>query len=404
MSLRPTIRLRLTAWYAVIFLASGTVMLGLSYFVVREEFEPRVERVELPGGRGAGVIERRVEPDGDGGVVTPAERPAEVERRVREDERRRDEEALGNVLGRFAAVLGLLTVGSVGIGWLVAGRALAPMSRITETARRVSGQSLHERIALDGPSDELKELADTFDAMLARLDTTFESHRRFVANASHELRTPLAIIRAELEELGETGPLGVDQQAMLANARRAVSRSERLIASLLTLARSEGELDRRTSVDMACLVRQALKAERCARAHGVEISASLSPAEVSGDPILLESLVVNLIENGLRYNRADGQLQVTTRLDGEAELVVTNTGPVLDADSVDRLFDAFARGDRSRATGDGAFGLGLSIVRAVAKAHGGRVAAVPDEGGGLTVTVRFPVSSPATGQPSLGNS
>ncbi len=397
MSLRPTIRLRLTAWYAAMFLACGAVLLGLSYFVVREEFEPQVQR------RPATQVERGAAPDRDGGVIAPAERPAVVERRVREEERRRDEEALADVLGWFAAVLGLLTVGSVGIGWLVAGRALAPVSRITETARRVSGQSLHERIALDGPRDELKELADTFDAMLARLDTTFESHRRFVANASHELRTPLAIMRAELEELAESGPLRADQQAMLANARRSATRSERLIASLLTLARSEGELQRRAPVDLGALVRQALEAERCAPADGVRIGADLRPAEVAGDPILLESLVVNLIENGLRHNLAGGQLHVTTRSDGdgegEGELVVTNTGPVLDPDDVHRLFDPFARPDRSRARPDRGFGLGLSIVRAVATAHGGAVAALPRAGGGLTVTVRLPVLSPTAEQP-----
>jgi hypothetical protein len=137
------------------------VLLGLSYLVVREQFEPQVER--------------RAAPAGDSSMIARAERSADVERRVREEERRRDEEALGDVLGWFAAVLGLLTVASVGIGWLVAGRAHAPVSRITGTARRVSGRSLHERIALDGPRDELKELADTFDAMLARLDTTFET-------------------------------------------------------------------------------------------------------------------------------------------------------------------------------------------------------------------------------------
>ena len=387
MRLRPTIRLRLTAWYAGIFLACGAVLLGLSYVVVREQFEPQVER--------------RAGPELGGGLIAPAERPADVERRVREEERRRDEEALRDVLGWFAVVLGLVTVGSVGMGWLVAGRALAPVSRITETARRVSGQRLHERIALDGPRDELKELADTFDAMLARLDTTFESHRRFVANASHELRTPLAIIRAELEELVETGPLRADQEAMLANARRGATRSERLIASLLTLARSEGELDRRTPMDLASLVGHALEAERAAPANGVQITTDLRPAEVAGDPILLESLVINLIENGLRHNRAGGQLHVTTRRagEGDVELVVTNTGPVLDPDGVDRLFDPFARRDRSRAVGDGGFGLGLSIVRAVAAAHGGSVAAEPREGGGLTVTVRLPAFSPAAGPP-----
>ncbi len=391
MRLRPTIRLRLTAWYAALFLACGAALLGLSYVVVREEFEPQVAQ--------------RVAPDRDDGVVARAERPAEIERRVREEEQRRDEEALGDVLAWFAAILGLLTLGSVGIGWLVAGRALAPVSRITETARRVSGRSLDERIALDGPRDELKELADTFDAMLGRLDTTFESHRRFVANASHELRTPLAIIRAELEELAESAPLQADQQAMLANARRAAARSERLIGSLLTLARSEGRVERRTPVDLAALVRAALAAERCVPPRGMQITTDLRPAEVAGDPILLESLVVNLIENALRHNRADGRIEVTTRRNGAAELVVSNTGPALDPGDLDRLFEPFARRERSRTASGGGFGLGLSIVRAVVAAHEGAVAAVPRDGGGLTVSVRLPVLSPRAREPApSGNS
>lgn len=385
MRLRPTIRLRLTAWYAAIFLACGAVLLGASYVVVHERFEPQVER--------------RVAPERDGGTIAPAEQPADVERRVRAEERRRDEEALRDVLGWFAAILGLVTVGSVAIGWWVAGRALAPVSCITQTARRVSGQSLHERIALDGPRDELKELADTFDAMLARLDTAFASQRRFVANASHELRTPLAIIRAELEELVETGPLHSDQQEMLANARRAASRSERLVASLLTLARSEGELSQRTPVDLACVVRHALTAERCAAAEGVQISSDLRPAEVAGDPILLESLVINLIENGLRYNRPGGGLRVSVRRGDAVELVVSNTGPLLDAGDVDGLFDPFVRPDHSRARSDGGFGVGLSIVRAVTAAHDGSVTAKAREAGGLAVTVRLPAVSPEPGQP-----
>ena len=182
-------------------------------------------------------------------------------------------------------------------------------------------------------------------------------------------------------------------------------RIKHMTRGLHTIASSEGYLKLRTTVDLASLVLQALGAERCATTDGVEISADLGPAEVAGDPILLESLVVNLIENGLRYNRPGGQLHVTTRRDGDVELVVSNTGPALEPDEVGRLFDPFARRDRSRAVGDGGFGLGLSIVRAVAAAHGGGVAAVPREGGGLTVTVRLPVSSPSAGQPrSSGNS
>jgi signal transduction histidine kinase len=381
---RPTIRLRLTALYAGLFLLCGAVLLGLAYGVVREAFAPRVEAVATPAPTR--------------GAVARAERPAEVERRVRAEEAARDERALRDVLVRFGAVLGLLTVGSVGVGWLAAGRALAPVSRIAATARRVSGRRLDERIALDGPTDELKELADTFDAMLDRLEAAFRSQRRFVADASHELRTPLAVIRAELEELEDTGPLPPDRQAMLVGARRAAARCERLIASLLTLARSEAELERRVPVDLAALTREALAGARGAPPPDMVVEAELGPAEARGDPVLLESLVVNLVENAVRHNVPRGRLRVATRQGGGwAQLVVENSGPPVDPREVEALFAPFARPEASRGIAEGS-GLGLSIVRAVAAAHGGAVAAVPRDGGGLVVTVRLPVPELTVGE------
>ena len=387
---RPTIRLRLTVWFAAIFLLCGAALLAAGYTVVRGEFGPGLAPRAVPSGA-----------PGAGSLVSRAERPAQVERRVREEVRRRDEEGLREVLGWFAAILGAATVASVAAGWLVAGRALAPVSRITETARTVSGRRLHERIGLAGPHDELKELADTFDAMLSRLDATFESHRCFVANASHELRTPLAIIRAELEELAEAPASAAERQVMVANARRAAARSDRLIASLLALARSEGELQQQAVVDLADLVRRALASERGAAGDDVRVGLDLRPAVVAGDPILLESLVVNLVENGLRHNRPGGHLHVATRVCGEALLSVANTGPPVEPGEVERLFEPFARRGRPRGGAQEGFGLGLSIVRAVATAHGGTVAATAPASGGLAVVVRLPAAEAQRPAPDL---
>ena len=283
----------------------------------------------------------------------------------------------GSVALAIVALVGMV------FGWLMAERALRPLARITETARRVAGRSLHERIALDGPRDEIKELADTFDSMLERLDRAFDSQRLFVGNASHELRTPLAINRTLIEvTLGRSDvPAEV---RVLGDALLAVNgRQERLLDGLLTLAQSEQELTVWERVDLAEVADHVLDQTPLGT---LSLRRTLEPAPTLGDPVLLERVVQNLVQNAVSHNVPDGWVEVRTDADG---ITVSNTGPVVPPYDVPALFEPFRR-LRDRVGSAGGTGLGLSIVRSVARAHGGSVEAVPREGGGLVVRVTLP--------------
>ncbi|WP_049569118.1 HAMP domain-containing sensor histidine kinase [Nonomuraea sp. SBT364] len=272
--------------------------------------------------------------------------------------------------------VGVLTLVSLLAGWLVAGRLLRPLHRITATARRLSLSTLHERIALTGPQDELKELADTFDEMLDRLERSVEGQRRFIANASHELRTPLAVQRAAIE-IGLPPGVGEIRDKLLLHNRR----SERLIDALLLLAQAEHGLRERTPVALDEVTRLVLAERTDGR---VTVTARIEPCIVDGDAVLLNRLVTNLVDNAVRYNRPGGAVAVT--VDGGG-LTVSNTGPEVPEDRLGDLFQPFRRLHTTREQGAG---LGLSIVASIANAHGGRAAARPNPGGGLEVTVSFP--------------
>ncbi|WUX45637.1 HAMP domain-containing histidine kinase [Streptomyces sp. NBC_01435] len=283
------------------------------------------------------------------------------------------------------AALLVMTACAVAVGWWTAGRVLRPVHAMTAKARRLSEHNLHERIASSGPDDELKELGDTLDALLARLEKAFDSQRRFIANASHELRTPLATQRAAIQ-IGLDDPTPDDlvrtRQTLLDNNRR----SERLIEGLLVLARSERGLaeGERETVDLAQVV-----AEEAARHPGVRADTHF--CMVRGNRMLLAQLVANLLANAVTYNVPDGTVDVSlVTAGGGALLEVRNTGPVVDASDIPGLFEPFRRGEGKDRMGRGS-GLGLSIVRSIAVAHGGTVTAVPGPGGGLAVTVRVPV-------------
>jgi signal transduction histidine kinase len=290
--------------------------------------------------------------------------------------------------------LAIMAVLSLAVGWVIAGRMLRPVRTMTERLQQISGRNVHERLAVAGPRDEFKDLADTVDGLLDRLETALDGHKRFVANAAHELRTPLTVEHALLEE-----PL-IDPDATVemyrANFERliAVSRERgRLLESLLTLTGSEHGQGRAEPVDLAGLAEQAVR-DRAAELdrHGLQVKTMIRPAGLLGDPTLIGRLVANLCDNAVHYNVPGGVVEVATRLAaGQALLVVTNTGPVVPPEEVDRLFEPFQR--MRRVADDAHHGLGLSIVRAIAVAHGAVLAAHAHPGGGLTVEISFPAVS-----------
>jgi signal transduction histidine kinase len=304
----------------------------------------------------------------------------------------------------------VITIAGVAAGYLVIARALRPLQQVTATARRLSGETLDQRIQYTGIDDEVAELASTFDAMLDRLAESFEAQKRFVANASHELRTPLAVMRTEIDvTMSDPDEDIAEFRRMAVVVRDASVRMNALIESLLVLARSEAQAGRRLvrkeETELSRGVLPALSAvEREASRLGLEIETDLQPAPVVGDPGLLDRLAGNLIENAVRYNHGQGRLWVRTTSDQTyAKLVVGNTGFEVDPADVPRLFEAFRRGVRDR-TGSRGAGLGLSIVRAVCEAHGATVGAVALPGGGLEVTVTMPAAGTtpiATGTASV---
>ncbi|MCP2340349.1 sensor histidine kinase [Actinomadura rupiterrae] len=307
---------------------------------------------------------------------------------------------LNSVLTQGAIALGLVALAALGLGWLMADRALRPVQRITETARRVArSHDLTERIGYTGPRDEVRELADTFDTMLGRLSRSFDGQRRFVANASHELRTPLAINRTLVDVALRRKGASEDVRRLGESLLVVNERHERLIDGLLTLAGGENEVTERLPVDLADVARHVvdLASAENGEAAGREVTVrgELSPAPTAGDPVLLERLVQNLVENAVRHNHSGGTCRVMTGVhDGWTELTVTNTGPVVPGYETETIFEPFRRLGAERVRSDRGSGLGLSIVRAVAVAHGGSAVASPNPGGGLRVTVRLPNSGP----------
>ncbi len=303
-------------------------------------------------------------------------------------------EALETLLNRSLLALVGLSIIAFAFGYAMAGRVLSPLGRITRTARRVAGTDLTRRIELDGPDDELKELSDTFDDMLDRLERAFTAQQRFVGNASHELRTPLAINRTLLE-VHLSDPQAPPELQQLGKTLLATNeRSEQLVEGLLLLARSDNQIVERKPVDLAEVADRAIDQARAeAVERNVEIRGERAGAVVQGNGVLLERIALNLVQNAVRYNVAeDGWVEVTTSLQhGQALLVVSNTGPVVPAYEIDNLFEPFRRLRTERTGSDKGVGLGLSIARSVARAHGGRIIAEPREGGGLVMRVTLPV-------------
>jgi signal transduction histidine kinase len=375
--------MRLTLLYAGMFLTCGTLVLGFVYVFTGSSSSIAVSARPISV-QPAGVT------GGTGPVQPSPPAPRSGLPRLVTQQHSVDQARL--LAGSWIA-LAVATLASALFGWLAAGRVLRPVRTITAAARNISAGNLHERLALAGPNDEFKQLGDTLDELLARLEASFEAQRRFVANASHELRTPLTLERTLLQvALADPGASATTLRATCEELLASGRDQERLLEGLLTLASSERGLEHRERVELAQVAEEAVRAARAeALARGVGIEPSLGPAPISGDRALIERLVGNLTDNALRYNEPGGRVEIrTATADGRASLTILNTGPVVPAEELGRIFEPFQQLGADRTASDtGGHGLGLSIARAIATAHDAEVSAESRSGGGLAVTVSF---------------
>ena len=390
-----TFRVRLTLLFAALFLAAGAALLGITYGLVASlpvkvppvtpaqaklAFACKVGKAgPLPSGKCAQALS-----------AVGAQQAAIAQR----------DQTLGHLLAYSLAALGLMTAVSGGVGWLMAGRVLRPVSSITAAARRASEQHLGERLALTGPHDELRELADTFDEMLERLDAAFAIQRRFVADASHELRTPLTVMRTAIEvTMAKPARTPGQLEAMAAKVARSAAQAEALIEALLTLAASEQAPASPELVDLAAAAEDAAESA-AARAHelGLRVDTDLAAAPTCGNRLLLERMVGNLVDNAVRHNMRGGWVSIHTGTgERRAWFEITNSGPVIPEELVPALFEPFRRVEERTSVRDGA-GLGLAIVRSIGTAHGACVEAHSLPAGGLGILVTLPLADGA-GEP-----
>jgi signal transduction histidine kinase len=379
---RRTIRLRLTLLYGALFLVSGIVLLVITYFLIGDRIRVLVN-----------------DPPPGGGSLPPMETIAG---------RRHGRDVRGLLLIQSGIALAIMTVVSLALGWLMAGRVLRPIRTITAATLDISAHNLHERLALTGPDDELKELGDTVDGLLARLEAAFAAQRQFVANASHELRTPLARQRTLLEvAIADPDP---DVGTLLTTCERVLRaglQQERLIEALLTLARSVRGLEHREPVDLRAVAEEVVAARRAGAAAdiggadigaadsgaAVDVRVTLGPAAVLGDRRLTERLVANLVDNAVRHNVPGGHVDVTTAtVDGRPTLRIANTGPMVPATEIQRLLQPFQRLTGGRQANPDGLGLGLPIAAAIAAAHDAELTARPRPDGGLVTDVTYPAA------------
>jgi signal transduction histidine kinase len=409
------VRLKLTVLYGALFLVSGGILLTITNLVVRNSTTTAVGvNTTLPVGFAKRIIGPpptwQIAPAivrANGAAITAlkvtrkqlslAQRQADQIRgkfkRIVGIAQGQPSQELHQLLITSLLALAVMTVVSIGLGWLVAGRVLRPLRTITAAARDISASNLDRRLALDGPNDELHELGSTFDGLMGRLEGSFEAQRQFVANASHELRTPLARQRT-VAEVALSDPDATVESLRESHQRvlAAGEQQERLIEALLTLARSERGLARRESFDLATLTDAILSARGPdVEARGLRLEAALDPAPTFGEPQLVERLVANLVDNAIRHNLPNGSVHVATRAGaGRAIISVANTGPVIAPGDVERLIQPFQRLDGSRTADRDGVGLGLSIADAIARAHGGTLTVRPQPEGGLAVEASFP--------------
>ncbi len=407
------VRTRLTLIYATLFFTAGSALLGLTYGLLASSLPTQPPAAATVNSHELSNLIRecksaRFPPKRERLVpvppnILPACKPAEAAYYAGtaaglQAQRQR---ALSNLLVFSLAGLGVITVASGGLGWFMSGRVLRPVRVITQTARRASEQHLGERLALTGARDEFKELADTFDDMLERLDAAFATQRRFVANASHELRTPLTVMRTAIDvTLAKPSPTGPQLTDMAVRVRRSIDRAEGMVEALLTLAVSDqGKLSTEFT-DLATWAEDAIDAaapeiERL----DLHVDTKLDPAETTGDPQLLERMIANLVDNAVRHNEPGGWIRLRTGTsDTAAYLEIANSGPFIPDDAVPSLFEPFRRMQARTGVRDGA-GLGLAIARSVVTAHRATVTARSQPAGGLDISVVIPRCLAAESQP-----
>jgi signal transduction histidine kinase len=390
---RRTIRLRLTLLYGALFLVSGAALLTVTYLLVQRQYTHNGASLFITSGRiGTGGAFVHVTSTG-GALVSPsAIKGIPTPANVRAQAQAQSSAALHGLLVNSAIALAIMAALSIWLGWLIAGRALRPLRTITNAARDISASSLHKRLELSGPDDELTQLAKTFDELLARLEGAFDAQRRFVANASHELRTPLTLERTLVEvALADPSATVESLRATCVRVLAAGEQQERLIEALLTLSRSQRGLDHREIFDLATVAGDVLATHAPdAQQRQLRLDSRLAPAPVAGDAALGERLVANLVDNALRHNHPGGQVEITTTShEGTSVLRVSNSGPIVPPAETERLLQPFQRLAGSRHAGDDGLGLGLSIVHAIAIAHGATLTAHAQPHGGLTVEVSF---------------
>ena len=421
---QTTVRWRLTLLYGALFLVCGAVLLTVTYVLVDHAPISRGPEGLYVDAKGppAGLTSPSANFAPTRGTLHQEQLPgylSQLPSRVRQVLRSTEGQTAIRIVGAKQRVadlhqlivessiaLAIMAIISAALGWVVAGRVLQPLRTMTTATQHISEANLHERLALEGPRDELRQLADTIDRLLARLEAAFNAQRRFVANASHELRTPLTAARALLEMVMSDPHATVETyRTTCQQVLEESEQQEQLIDSLLALAQGERGIDRRARLDLAAVAEDALCGYRArAGERGLRVETSLAPAYLAGDRRLVERLVANLLENALRHNVPDGSVSVSVDSSrGEAELLVTNTGAVVPADEIPRLVQPFQRLGANRAGHGEGFGLGLSIVAAIASAHEARLDVQPHPGGGLAVGVRFPApAEPGSPAPDQG--
>jgi len=398
--LPQTFRVRLTLLFAALFLAAGAALLGISYVLAVNQPDnvppvtPYQMKLAFHCKSGKEPLPKTAEP-----LLSSKCAHAFAAIGAHEAAANLRRQTLERLLAYSLVALGAMTVVSGGLGWVMAGRVLRPVSSITAAARRASEQHLGERLALTGPHDELRELADTFDEMLERLDAAFASQRRFVADASHELRTPLTVMRTAIEvTMAKPARTPEQLEVMAAKVARSAAQAEALIEALLTLAASEQAQAGPELVDLATAAEDAAEAAAArARDLDLRVDTGLVAAPACGNRLLLERMVGNLVDNAVRHNIPGGWVSINTGTgEQRAWFEIANSGPVIPEELVPSLFEPFRRVEERTSTRDGA-GLGLAIVRSIGTAHGASVEAHSLPAGGLRIMVTLPAAGDGQG-------